>query len=75
MVINPSVIGFGLARPDGQLVLVNSAQDREQLPNLLHQEVSRDSFLYTLQARHGVGENLFSQSHWLMGNSNPESAA
>lgn len=50
MVINPSVIGFGLARPDGQLVLVNSAQDREQLPNLLHQEASRDSFLYTLQA-------------------------
>ena len=67
--VNPALVGFGLALPDGQLMLVNSGQDRSQLPNLLQQESSRDSFLHTLQADHMVlGRTYFQPalSRWLI---------
>ena len=48
--INPTVLGFGLARPDGQLVLVNSSQNKKLLPNLLTQKTSRDSFQQALNS-------------------------
>src|SRR6056297_560173 len=44
----PAVAGYGLAAPDGELLAVNSTFDQEQLPNLLEQEVTRDSFLAAL---------------------------
>lgn len=50
LLVNPWVSGFGLARPDGKLVLVNSAQDKSLLPNLATQESSRDSFRQTLSS-------------------------
>lgn len=54
LVVNPWVSGFGLARPDGELVLVNSAQDKSLLPNLATQDSSRDSFRDTLLSHNMV---------------------
>jgi len=41
---NPVAIAFGMARADGQLILVSSNLDLDLLPNLLLAETSRDSF-------------------------------
>jgi|GEM_PF-373089 len=41
---NPVAIAFGMARADGQLMLVSSNLDLDLLPNLLLAETSRDSF-------------------------------
>ena len=42
--IDPGMVGFGLARPDGQLVLVSGFKPGQDLPNLAEQGESRDSF-------------------------------
>lgn len=41
---SPSLVGVGLALPDGQLVKVTSTVDHTDLPNLLEQEESREGF-------------------------------
>ncbi|EAZ98991.1 predicted signal transduction protein [Marinobacter sp. ELB17] len=41
---NPVAIGLGMARSDGQLMLVSSNLDLGLLPNLLRAKTSRDSF-------------------------------
>jgi len=41
---NPVAIAFGMARADGQLMLVSSNLDLDFLPNLLRAKTSRDSF-------------------------------
>ena len=51
--LNPALAGFGLARPDGQLVLVSGVPAGKALPNLLQQEDSRDGFQAALK-RHGI---------------------
>jgi len=50
--IDPGMAGLGLARPDGQLVLVSGVPDGQPLPNLLEQPVSRDSFLASIRSGH-----------------------
>lgn len=50
--IDPGMAGLGLARPDGQLVLVSGVPDGEPLPNLLSQPESRDSFLASIRSGH-----------------------
>ncbi len=42
--IDPGMAGFGLARPDGQLVLVSGIPDGTPLPDLSRQTATRDSF-------------------------------
>lgn len=67
--VNPSLVGFGLARPDGQLMLVDSGQKRALLPNLLQQPESRDSFRQTLTEPGMVlGRTYFQQAigDWLI---------
>jgi len=46
--IDPGFAGFGLARPDGQLVLVSNVANGAHLPNLAHMPESRDSFLQSI---------------------------
>lgn len=41
---NPVATGLGMARADGQLILVSSNLDLDLLPNLRRSETSRDSF-------------------------------
>ena len=49
--LNPSMAGFGLALPDGQLVLVSGIAKGESLPNLLQQETSASGFNATLNSQ------------------------
>ncbi len=46
---DPGMAGFGLARTDGQLVLVSSVPVGASLPNLLQQAETRDSFLASVE--------------------------
>jgi len=50
--MNPNLAGFGLAEPDGNLVLVTGVAKGVPLPNLLAQEKSCDSFRRALQNGH-----------------------
>ncbi len=50
--IDPGMVGFGLARPDGQLVLVSGVEKGRSLPNLSQQAASRDSFQQALREKH-----------------------
>ncbi|MCG6938663.1 MAG: EAL domain-containing protein [Gammaproteobacteria bacterium] len=47
---DPSMAGFGLARPDGQLVLVSGVKPGQDLPNLATLPQSRDSFKEVLES-------------------------
>lgn len=47
--VNRGMVGFGLARADGQLVLVSNVTTPERLPNLLEQPESADSFRRALE--------------------------
>ena len=47
---DPGMAGFGLARPDGQLVLVSNVPSGKPLPNLLASEQTRASFQAVLDA-------------------------
>ncbi len=51
---NPGLAGFGLARPDGQLVLVTDFPPGTPLPSLTQIPETRDSFLKALDSRHMV---------------------
>jgi hypothetical protein len=42
--IDPGMVGFGLPRPDGQLILVSGIPDGNPLPDLAQQTETRDSF-------------------------------
>ncbi|MBS0329111.1 MAG: PAS domain S-box protein, partial [Proteobacteria bacterium] len=50
--IDPGMAGLGLARPDGQLVLVSGVPDGKPLPNLLNQPETRDSFIACIRSGH-----------------------
>jgi len=52
--INPRVAGYGLADPDGKLLVVNSDFELEALPNLLEQAPSSESFREALASEHMV---------------------
>ncbi len=45
---NPALVGFGLARADGQLILVSSIPPGKPLPNLLNNSGSAESFRQAL---------------------------
>ncbi len=51
---NPGLAGFGLARPDGQLVMVTDFPPGADLPNLLQMEETADSFRKALESEHMV---------------------
>jgi len=42
--VNPALVGFGLARPDGTLVRISTNMDTSRLPNLLENPVTADGF-------------------------------
>ena len=46
---NPSLAGFGIARTDGQFISISYIPKNYQLPNLLDDEKSRDTFLKALK--------------------------
>ena len=50
--IDPGMAGLGLARPDGQLVLVSGIPDGTPLPNLMSQPETRDSFRASIASGH-----------------------
>jgi diguanylate cyclase (GGDEF)-like protein/PAS domain S-box-containing protein len=50
--IDPGIAGFGLARPDGQLVLVSNVTNSPSLPNLARMPETRDSFLQSIAKNH-----------------------
>jgi diguanylate cyclase (GGDEF)-like protein/PAS domain S-box-containing protein len=50
--IDPGMVGFGLARPDGQLVLISGIPDGTDLPNLMRQPETRDSFRASIASGH-----------------------
>ncbi|MCA1977604.1 MAG: EAL domain-containing protein [Thiobacillus sp.] len=60
--IDPGMAGFGLARPDGQLLLISGIPAGAPLPNLLRQAETRDSFLKCLHTRKlEIGRPYFMQ--------------
>jgi len=48
--INPSILAFGLATPDGKLTFMSSNIDLSNVPNLKIQEASGDSFVHALKS-------------------------
>lgn len=50
MALNPAIIGFGLATPEGKLIRVSSNMPLTQLPNLLQQAESKPSFQQALES-------------------------
>jgi diguanylate cyclase (GGDEF)-like protein len=50
--IDPGMAGFGLAKPDGQLLLVSGIPPGEPLPNLSERSESADSFNKALESGH-----------------------
>lgn len=66
--IDPGMVGLGLARPDGQLVLVSGIPDGRPLPNLLSQPESRDSFRASVITGHiqlGRPYYMKALAHWV----------
>ncbi len=57
---NPSLAGFDIAKPDGQLIAVSYIPKNYTLPNLLEEEKSRDSFRRALkQKKMVVGQTYY----------------
>ena len=52
--INRSAAVYGLAAVDGEPLVSNSGIDHDRMPNLLHQEVSRETFIAALESRYMV---------------------
>jgi len=50
--IDPGMVGFGLARPDGQLVLVSGLKKGSPLPNLVNNPLSKKSFADAISSGH-----------------------
>lgn len=42
--VNPALVGFGLARPDGTLVRISTNMDASRLPNLLENPSTAEGF-------------------------------
>lgn len=67
--IDPGMVGFGLARPDGQLVLISGFKPGVKLPNLMNSATSRDSFQDVLNSKHfQTGRPYFFKplGHWVV---------
>ncbi|MCP3868749.1 MAG: EAL domain-containing protein [Gammaproteobacteria bacterium] len=67
--IDPGMAGFGLARVDGQLVLVSGIEPGEPLPNLALGPETRDSFSETLASSHlrtGRPYYFDALGHWVV---------
>ncbi|WP_229815779.1 putative bifunctional diguanylate cyclase/phosphodiesterase [Bacterioplanes sanyensis] len=52
--VNPVLVGFGLASPDGEFLQASSNALGSNQPNLLQHPDTRDSFLRALHSRHMV---------------------
>lgn len=52
--VNEGLVGFGIARPDGQLLLVSTIPAGVALPNLLQREESCAGFKEVMEAQHIV---------------------
>jgi len=50
LAVNPVLVGFGLARPDGTLVRVSTNLDLVSLPNLRSDPATRESFMQALSS-------------------------
>lgn len=50
LALNPAIVGFGLATPEGRLTFISSNLNPGRLPNLLKQQASRDSFQQALES-------------------------
>ena len=50
LAVNPVLVGFGLARPDGTLVRVSTNLDLASLPNLRNDPATRESFMQALSS-------------------------
>ncbi|MCP5407308.1 MAG: EAL domain-containing protein [Chromatiaceae bacterium] len=67
--VNPAMAGFGLAQPDGQLLIVSGVPEGKPLPNLLFQHESASTFLKAFDTdRLVVGRTYFMQllKKWLI---------
>lgn len=49
--VDKTLAGFGIARPDGQLLIISNIPKNQPLPNLLTFEKSKKSFLKTIQQK------------------------
>ncbi|WP_394133009.1 putative bifunctional diguanylate cyclase/phosphodiesterase [Marinobacter nauticus] len=48
--VNPALVGFGLARPDGTLVRISTNMDTRRLPNLLENPSTAEGFRQALES-------------------------
>ena len=48
--VNPALVGFGLARPDGTLVRISTNMDASRLPNLLENPSTAEGFRQALES-------------------------
>ncbi|WP_396622722.1 putative bifunctional diguanylate cyclase/phosphodiesterase [Marinobacter sp. W-8] len=48
--VNPALVGFGLARPDGTLVRISTNMDTGRLPNLLENPSTAEGFRQALES-------------------------
>jgi len=66
---NPDVIAFGITTPEGNFIYASSHKDPKNVPNLMKQPESRDSFLEAISSQNMVfGRTYFSQplQKWAM---------
>lgn len=69
LLVTPAMAGFGIARNDGQLVLVSGIETGVALPNLLQYDRSRASFLQALESKRMIaGRTYFMEllEHWVI---------
>ena len=60
MKINKGMAGFGLARSDGQLLIVSKIPKNAKLPNLMDKKESKESFLKAIQSKTmQIGQTYF----------------
>lgn len=67
--LNPALAGLGLARTDGQLVVVSGIDSGRTLPNLLHDPKTSESFLDALESgRMTIGRTYYLPllQNWVM---------
>ncbi len=58
--INKGMAGFGLARSDGQLIIISKVPKGKKLPNLTSNKQSKESFLKTLRSNTmQIGQTYF----------------
>lgn len=61
--LNPAIVGFGLATPQGKLTFISSNLNPSRLPNLLQQQASRESFQQALESNSMVlGRTYFMEA-------------